>query len=280
VRTERGTVRRTGRRTRLETQHRLCGERWERWGMYIGVVLCGILSNHALCSVAQLRTFFLQPALSTVKAPGGTSSSIIGVAAYVSPAMMKAEYSLPLKETALSDGQPVLQRGEETYAGTTYTWSSVGPADDGDFGVNITAPGGAITSVPHWCLRGTQMMNGTSMSSPNTTGCIALLISACKAEGIPISPVRLKRAIENTAKELPNLAPYQQGCGMIQVDAAYEYLKTFKAVDTDDIHFRVAVENIPGRPRGIYLRQLDESSFRRTFSISVVRMTCFVVGAF
>lgn len=142
--------------------------------------------------------------------------------------------------------------------------------DDGDFGVNITAPGGAITSVPHWCLRGTQMMNGTSMSSPNTTGCIALLISACKAEGIPISPVKIKRAIENTALEVPNLAPFQQGSGMIQVDAAFEYLKKFKDVDTDDIHFRVAVDSRPGKPRGIYLRQLDESSCRRTFSISVV----------
>ncbi|KAG6611998.1 Tripeptidyl-peptidase 2 [Phytophthora cinnamomi] len=181
------------------------------------------------------------PALGTVGAPGGTTSSMLAVGAYVSPEMMDAEYIM--RENDLS--------------GIAYTWSSRGPTFDGDLGVNICAPGAAIAPVPNWTLNKKQLMNGTSMSSPNCAGNIALLVSGLKAQGVEYTPYSIRRALENTAVKVPNVEVYAQGKGLIQVLPAFEYLvgsNTFDGTKKFPLHYEIKTSSGEGNARGVFLR--------------------------
>jgi tripeptidyl-peptidase-2 len=171
-----------------------------------------------------------------------TSDSIFAVGAYVTDTMMRTCYAMPKRLT-------------EGYA-TNFTWTSVGPAQDGGRGTQIMAPGGAITCVPNWTLAHSQLMNGTSMSSPNCAGNFALLLSGCKAEGIAYTPHRVQRAVKNTGALLSNVTPVAQGHGVMQTESAYAYIKKFAADSIEDVEFKVKVGGQPVSPsRGIYLRE-------------------------
>ncbi|XP_068214350.1 tripeptidyl-peptidase 2 [Palaemon carinicauda] len=175
------------------------------------------------------------PALATVGVPPDfQNDSIIGVGAYVSPDMMTAEYSMI-----------------EKLPGCPYTWSSRGPTADGARGVTVCAPGGAITSVPRFTLHSNQLMNGTSMASPHTAGCVGLIVSALKQKSIPYSPYSVRRAIENTALSL-DVDIFAQGHGLIQVQHAVEHLIQHSNGVEDKIRF--AVECGSERTKGIHLR--------------------------
>ncbi|KAI8969157.1 hypothetical protein BDF20DRAFT_826714 [Mycotypha africana] len=176
------------------------------------------------------------PCYSSIGAPAGLDESFITVGAYVKHAQMQAEYALL-----------------ETVAERPYTWSSRGPTTDGYHGVDIYAPGSAITSVPVYVLNKMDLKNGTSMSSPNACGCIALLISALKANNYTYTPYRLKNAVVQTSKSVDD----PLNVGFIQVDKAWEYLENYKDRKDLDLLFKITVQK-RGSKRGIYLRELDE----------------------
>lgn len=87
--------------------------------------------------------------------------------------------------------------------------------ETGSWGVSVTAPGGAFAAVPNWSQRGTQLMSGTSMASPNCCGCIALVLSGLKQNKIEFNPFGVKRAVENTAHLVDE--SIGSGAGLIQV---------------------------------------------------------------
>ncbi|XP_031502252.1 tripeptidyl-peptidase 2 isoform X2 [Nymphaea colorata] len=196
------------------------------------------------------------PALTTVGAPGGTSSSIFGVGAYVSPAMAAAAH-------CVVDPPP---------EGLEYTWSSRGPTTDGDLGVCISAPGGAVAPVPTWTLQRRMLMNGTSMASPSACGAVALLVSAMKAEGIPVSPYSMRNALQNTAIAIGN-SPEDKlstGEGLIQVDRAYEYLQQSKSLPCVTYKATVSACGKSGpTARGIYLRESSASERATEWTVQI-----------
>ena len=203
-----------------------------------GVIFCASAGNSG-------------PALSTVGAPGGTTTSIIGIGAYISPEMMAAQYAL-----------------REKLDETAFTWTSRGPAFDGDLGVNLFAPGAAIASVPRWTLSKSMRMNGTSMASPNCCGNMALVVSGLKAKKLSYSPNSVERAFANTARRLDNTDVFAQGAGLIQTDAAFDALVRDASKFAELIRFDVRVPQL-GNARGIYLRERQDVQSPRDFTVQI-----------
>lgn len=196
------------------------------------------------------------PALTTLGQPAGTTDGVFTIGAYVTAGPMQdAEYALI----------------EKNVKDSPTTWSSRGPSSDGARGVIAWAPGAAITAIPKYVLSATQLMNGTSMASPNACGCIALLLSAMKQEKIPITSARVYKAIQATTKDTHD----ELGIGLIQVESAWRYIVENKDRPDADFEFQIKVTP-PGKPaganndrRGVYLREKAETHRVNQFTVNV-----------
>ncbi len=206
----------------------------------VGDLLSEIVNDHGVIFVASAGND--GPCISTIGNPGGTTDALISVAAAISPEMMRAQYSV-----------------REPHHDVNYTWTSNGPCVDGALGVDISAPGGAISPVPNWNLQQNMLMNGTSMAAPNACGGLALLVSGMKAEERDYSPHSIRRAMINTAEPVEGVDVFAQGPGMLQVDRAWEHLVRHDDSIDENVRYRVSVEEREGG-RGIYLREPFENN--------------------
>ena len=119
-------------------------------------------------------------------------------------------------------------------------WSSRGGALDKP---DIVAPGMAYSTVPRWAT-GDEIQLGTSFSSPHAAGLVALLLSAMRAESRQVSATQVVQALRATAVPLSGESALDQGYGVPQVQAAYDWLE----VGHTAARFRVRAVPMPRPP--------------------------------
>jgi tripeptidyl-peptidase-2 len=93
---------------------------------------------------------------------------------------------------------------------------------------DVISPGTAVSTVPDF-VNGDRY-NGTSMSSPYTTGCVALLLSGMKQAFPHYQPnaESIKRALMLSAVPIKGATPLDQGFGMVNVPRAFDLLSKWE----------------------------------------------------
>lgn len=174
-----------------------------------------------------------------------------------------------------------------------FNFSSRGPREDGGFKPNITAPGSAISTTPLWqpgvaaaqagyaLPPGYQMLNGTSMSSPQAAGGAAVLLSAARATDRDVTPAGLRRALYSSATWIKGVQATAQGNGRMNIPRAWRLLASGVPTPeyTSDAPVCTPISEFlaePNRGPGIYNRCASgagglQAGKARTYTITVTR---------
>ncbi|MGD6967757.1 cell wall-binding repeat-containing protein [Rossellomorea vietnamensis] len=192
------------------------------------------------------------PGVDSVGSPGDVGSAI-SVGAYINSEMWATEYNAyPYGKDA--DGNPLPGEG-------MWYFSSVGPNQRADMKPDIVAPGSAYAARPvhmHGSLSSAyEVLQGTSMSAPYVTGAVALLKSAALKDRLPFDYDIAKEALKVTAKPVEGYNTAQIGSGLIDVPAAYEWMRKHFVQEVKDVDVTVYHgEKVSGGP-GLYVRNKD-----------------------
>ncbi|MFI1353006.1 S8 family serine peptidase [Streptomyces sp. NPDC020898] len=211
------------------------------------------------------------PGANTIGDPG-LADKVISVGAAISKETWAANY-----------GSAVAKK----YA--MFPFSSRGPREDGGFTPTITAPGSAINTAQTWLPgvagaqagytlpAGYQMLNGTSMSSPQAAGASALLLSAAKEKGIALPPANLRTALASTADHISGVQAYEEGAGRINIVDAWKSIKS--GATAHDFTVKAPVDTAidqflktPGFGTGLYDREGGlKAGVKKSYEIVVTR---------
>jgi hypothetical protein len=151
---------------------------------------------------------------------------------------------------------------------------SFGPSGDGSLKPDIISPSELISTdcgyKPPEKMKGVyelppgySVAGGTSTAGPSASAAVALLISAAKQAKVHYDAERIRVALISSARFLPAYQAYQQGNGLVQVNAAWKMLQEIdKKWDPVTIKSRAAVKtenaqylNPPFEGPGIFERE-------------------------
>lgn len=139
------------------------------------------------------------PGLSTAGLPA-CARDVIAVGAVLNRSSAKSLYGVSLSQDEM------------------FSFSSRG----GEMGKpQVVAPGFASSTVPVY-EEGRDVFRGTSMASPQAAGACALLLSAAKAQGLPIRRDLCTAALERGATPLAGYTVLDQGHGLVTVPRSWE----------------------------------------------------------
>jgi hypothetical protein len=218
----------------------------------------------------------------------GPGANTIGDPAVTSDAVASA--SSISKETWLANYGSVTRKAMQLH-----NFSSRGPREDGGAKPNVAAPGSALSTTPLWqpgvpvpeagysLAPGLQMINGTSMASPQSAGAGALLLSAAKATDRGVTPAALRRALYSSAEWIPGVEAYGQGNGLVNVPGAWALLAEGVEVRGYKIDAPVCTPlsdflPTPDRGTGIYNRCAADAGGHRpnqakSYPVTITRTT-------